>query len=125
MPAVREGEGEGLPSSAVDVASGMEPLSSLLLCGDCPKLDFKPSMKLEKPPAGFCESVGSEAPPELPPVAVGAASGVSLTSWGGGVGVLSTSWVRCAPLPTGAAGSANINILTINCAIRTKGTHGL
>ena len=107
MPAVREGDGEGLPSSDVGVASGVEPFISFLLGDDCPKLDFKPSMKLEKPPAGFCESVGSEAPPELPPVAVGAASGGSVPSGGGGVEVLSTPWVCCAPLPTGAAGSAN------------------
>ena len=106
MPAVREGDGEGLPSSAVGAASGIEPLSSLLLCDDCPKLDFKPSKKLVKPPAGACEPAGSEAPPELAPV--GAGWGVPLLSWGGGVGVLSTSWVRCAPLPTGAAGSAKI-----------------
>lgn len=78
MLAVREGGGDGLPSSAVETDSvvpstpwgtGAEAWSvSWLpaLCEDCPKLDFKPSMKLVKPPAGVCEVAESEAPPELP-----------------------------------------------------------
>ena len=63
MAAVREGEGEGLPSSVVDADSAADTLSSLVLvfCEDCPKLDFKPSKKPAKPPAGVCETVESEA----------------------------------------------------------------